>query len=90
MEEVELELNDPKRFDLEQDRIIVEFYKNALQNHYDLFPTKLEQDQERYENEQNPTKKLWLKFKVQQKTLLLHMIDLYNNELNKLMKDDSL
>lgn len=90
MEESELELNDPKRFDLENDRIILEFVKNALQNHYDLFNAKVEQDEERLANETDPIKKTWLKFKVQQKHLLLNMINLYNDDLNKIMKDDSL
>jgi hypothetical protein len=90
MEESELELNDPKRFDLENDRIILEFVKNSLQNHYEMFPTKLEDDEVRLAKETDPTRKTWLKFKIQQKKLLLHMIDYYNNDLNKIMKDDSL
>jgi hypothetical protein len=90
MEESELELNDPKRFDLENDRIILEFVKNALQNHYDLFPTKLEKDEERLALETDPTKKTWIKFIIQQKKLCLKLIDLYNDDLNKIMKDDSL
>lgn len=90
MEEPELELTDPKRFDLEQDRIILEFVKNNLQNHYDLYPTKLEHDEERLSKEQDSTLKTWLSFKVQQKKLLLKMIDKYNSDLNKIMKDDTL
>ena len=90
MEEAELDLNDPKRFDLEQDRIILEFVKNNLQNHYDLYPTKLEDDEVALSKENNETRKTWITFKIQQKKLLLGVIDAYNNDLNKIMKDDSL
>jgi len=90
MEETELELNDPKRFDLEQDRIILEFVKNNLQSHYELFPTKLEDDENALLHETNPQRILWLKFKINQKKLLLGVIEQYNNDLNKIMKDDAL
>ena len=90
MEDYELEKNDPKRFDLEQDRIILEFVKNSLQNYYDLYPTRIEADEERIKAYSDPTWKHWLNFKVQQKKILIQMIEFYNDELNKLNKEDAL
>ncbi len=90
MEESELELNDPKRFDLEQDRIILEFVKNNLQNHYDQYTQKIEYDARRAEEEKDPEKKRYALFKLQQKKILVDIIERYNNDLNKIMKDDSL
>ncbi len=90
MEESELELSDPKRFDLEQDRIILEFVKNNLQNHYDQYTHKIDFDTSRYYEEKDPKLKKYAQFRMQQKKILLDIIEKYNNDLNKIMKDDSL
>jgi hypothetical protein len=90
MEESDLEKMDPKRTELEQDRIILEFIKNSLHNYLDLLPSKLENDEARLKTETDTETKVSLQFKIQQKKLLLKLIDFYNEELNKLIKDDSL
>jgi hypothetical protein len=90
MEETEMELLDPKRTDLENDRIVLEFIKNNLQNIYDLYPTKIENDIEQLKVETNRERRTWIQYKINQKKILLQIIDKYNDDLNKIMKDDSL
>lgn len=85
-----MELLDPKRTDLENDRIVLEFIKNNLQSIYDLYPTKIENDIEQLKSETNRERRTWIQYKINQKKILLQIIDKYNDDLNKIMKDDSL
>ena len=57
---------------------------------YDLYPTKLEEDEERLELQTNAKIKLAISFTIEQKKYLLKLIDLYDNELLRLMKEDIL
>ena len=90
MEESDLEKLDVKRVGLEEDRIILEFAKNSLQSYLDNLPTKLSNDKIAVLEEKDKNVKAWLEFKIQQKTLLTEIINIYNDEMNKLLKDDSL
>jgi phosphate uptake regulator len=90
MDESDLERDDPKRVGLEGDRIIVEFTKNALKSLLDAFPTKLQNDIERLSKETQQDRKTVIKYLINQKRLLIKLIDVYQNELYKLVKEDSL
>ncbi len=90
MDESDLEKDDPKRFGLESDRIIVEYVKNAFKTILDGFPTKLESDIERLGKETNAQRKTVIKYLIGHKKLLMKLIEIYQNELYKLVKEDSL
>jgi hypothetical protein len=90
MDEVDLEKPDPKRTGLETDRIILEYVKNALQTNLNLYPTSAENDQLRAEQETETYKRNILQYQVEQKTYLSKLIEVYQQQLNKLNKDDVL
>ena len=90
MEENDLEKTDPKRTNLEEDKLILEYTKERVIAMYDLYPTKLEEDEERLELQTNAKIKLAISFTIEQKKYLLKLIDLYDNELLRLMKEDIL
>ena len=90
MEENDLEKQDPKRTNLEEDRLILEYAKERLRAIYDLFPTKLEEDEDKLSKETNPKIRLAISFKIEQKKYLLRLIDTYTDELLKLTKEDIL
>ena len=90
MDEVDLEKPDPKRTGLEDDRIILEYVKNALQTNLNLYPTSAENDQSRAEKETETHKKNVLQYQVEQKTYLTKLIEVYQQQLNKSNKDDVL
>jgi hypothetical protein len=90
MDEIDLEKPDPKRVNLEEDKFIVEFVKNALQTLLDLYPTNAANDLERSNKEPEQYKKNVLIFQYEQKTYLSKLIEAYQNQINKLNKEDSL
>ena len=90
MDKSDLEKKDPKRFGLEKDKIILETTKNALQNYFDLYPTKVEEDIIRLKNQTETYKKEVLKYLIEQKKYLMRLIDHYQYEINKMMKEDVL
>jgi hypothetical protein len=90
MEDNDLEKQDPKRTNLEEDKLIVEYAKERLRATYDLYPTKLEDDEERLAKETNPRVKLVISYKIEQKKYLLRLVEIYNDELLKLIKEDIL
>lgn len=90
MDESDLEKDDPRRVGLESDRIIVEYVKNALKSKLEAFPTKVEDDVERLNKETNPEKKTVIQYLIGQKRLLMKLIEVYQAELYKLVKEDSL
>lgn len=90
MDELDLEKPDPKRVGLENDKFVIEYVKTALQNVLDLYPTTAENDEQRATKEPEAYKKNILIFQVEQKTYLRKLIETYQNQINKLNKDDSL
>jgi hypothetical protein len=90
MEENDLEKTDPKRTNLEEDKLILEYAKERLTSIYDLSDTKLEEDEENLKQETNTKLKLAISYKIEQKKYLLKLIELYNNELFRLLKEDIL
>jgi len=90
MDESDLKRDDPKRTGLELDKIVLETAKGGLQNVVDLWPSKLESDIERLNAETDPYKKVILSYKVEQKKVLIRVIETYQNEIYKQNKDDVL
>jgi glycosylphosphatidylinositol transamidase (GPIT) subunit GPI8 len=90
MDELDLEKPDPKRHGLENDRIVLEYVKNAFQTNLDLYPTRVENDQDRAMKEPEAYKKNILEYQIAQKNYLAQLIETYQNQLNKLNKDDVL
>ena len=88
---IELDRDDIKRIGLEEDRVVLLYTKNALQSNLDLYPTKLENDLERIKNADiEPDRKTTVLYLIQQKKLLIKLIELYENEINRLVKEDTL
>jgi len=91
LDEIELAKEDIKRFGLEGDRIVLEYARNALQTLLHLYPTKLSHDLERIQKENiEPDKRLAIAYLIQQKKYLVKLIEIYDNEINKLIKEDTL
>ncbi len=91
LDEIELEREDIKRFDLEGDRIVLEYTKNALQSILELYPTKLENDLERIKKANiEADRKTAIAYLIEQKKYLVKLIEIYENEINKLVKEDTL
>jgi hypothetical protein len=90
MDDLDLTKPDPKRSGLEDDRIIIETMKNALKSLLDLYPSSLDQDKFKLKQEQEGSKKMIFKYIIEQKNILIKLIDLYDEQINKLTKDDSL
>jgi len=90
MDEIDLEKPDPKRSGLENDRIILEFVKNAFQTNLDLYPSGIQNDIERELREPEPYKKNILKYQIAQKLYLSKLIETYQKQLNRLNKEDVL
>lgn len=91
LDDLELDKEDIKRFGLESDRIVLQYAQNSLQSQLDLYPTKLEQDLERV-NKANiePDRKLAISYLIEQKKYLIKLIEIYENEILKLVKEDTL
>jgi hypothetical protein len=96
MDESDLEKEDPKRSGLESDRIIVEYVKNSMKSMLDSYPTKLDDDlagldRAMRSNEKDGAYKVAVyKYLIAQKNYLMRLIEYYQNELHRLVKDDSL
>jgi hypothetical protein len=90
MDKNDLQKLDPKRFGLEKDKIILETTKNALQAYLDLYPTKIEEDVGKLKNQTEKYKKEIIKYLIEQKKLLLRLVEHYQYEINKIMKEDIL
>lgn len=91
LDEIELEKEDIKRFDLEGDRIVLEYTKNALLNILEFYPTKLENDLERIKKANiEPDRKVAISYLIEQKKYLMRLIEIYENEISKLVKEDTL
>lgn len=91
LDEIELDREDIKRFDLEGDRIVLEYTKNAFQSLLDLYPTKLENDIERIKKANiEHDRKTAIAYLIEQKKYLIKLIEIYENEISKLVKEDTL
>lgn len=91
LDEIELEKEDIKRFGLEGDKIVLEYAKNYLKSLLDVYPTKLENDMERVKRENiEPDRKLAVSYLIEQKKYLVKLIEVYENEISKLIREDTL
>ena len=90
MDESDLEKEDPRRIGLESDRIVVDYIKNSMKSLLDMYPTRIDNDQERLIKETNPEKTTILKYLISQKNYLIKLIEFYDNHLHRLIKEDSL
>jgi hypothetical protein len=90
MDESDMDKQDPKRFGLESDIFLLDYIKNALKTQYELFPTRLDEDYSKLMVEKTPYKKAVLSYLVEQKKYLTKLIEQYQYEMKKLIKEDSL
>lgn len=90
LDEIDLEKPDPRRFGLEQDRIMVEYVKTYLQNRLESYSTSIDNDVRRERSETDVAKKNILNFQIEQKTFLAKLIGTYLEQLERLNKEDSL
>ena len=91
LDEIELDREDIKRIGLEEDRVVLQYVKNALQSQLDLYPTSLKNDLERVvKTDIEPDRKTAIRYMIQQKKYLVRLIEIYENEINRLVKEDTL
>ena len=76
---------------MEEDRVVLQYVKNALQSQLDLYPTKLKNDLEKVKSQEiEPDRKTAILYLIQQKKYLEKLIEIYENEINRLVKEDTL
>ncbi len=76
---------------MEEDRVVLEHVKNSFLSLLDLYPTKLEYDLERINRPDiENDRKLSIAYLIEQKKYLIKLIKIYENEINKLVKEDTL
>lgn len=90
MDENDLTKTDPKRVGLENDRIIVEYVKDALQGMLDINLTTKNVDQAAIDAETEPYKKHVLQYILEQNKQLQELIYVYHQQALKLNKEDIL
>lgn len=91
LDEIELDREDIRRIGLEEDRVVLQYVKNALQSHLDLYPTTIKNDLERLNKADiEPDRRTAILYNVQQKKYLVRLIDIYDKEINRLVKEDTL
>ena len=90
MDANDMEKEDPKRNKLEEDKLIVNYAKENFIAMEKLSKTSLAEEEERYNKETNPLIKHFIKYKIQQRLLLTKIIEVYEDQYNFLVKDESL
>jgi hypothetical protein len=91
LDDLELDREDIKRIGLEEDRVVLQYVKNALQSQLDLYPTSLKNDLERVNKADiEPDRKTAIRYMIEQKRYLTKLIEIYENEINRLVKEDTL
>jgi len=91
LDEIEMDREDIKRIGLEEDRVVLQYVKNALQSQLDLYPTSLKSDLERVQKTDiEADRKIAILYLIEQKKYLVKLIEVYENEINRLVKEDTL
>jgi hypothetical protein len=90
MDANDMEKEDPKRNNLEQDKLIVNYTKENFIAIEKLSQTTLAEEEERFIKETNPLIKHFIKYKIQQRKLLRKIIEAYEEQYLFLIKDESL
>ena len=87
LDEIEMDREDIKRIGLEEDRVVLQYVKNALQSQLDLYPTSLKSDLERVQKTDiEADRKIAILYLIEQKKYLVKLIEVYENEINRLVK----
>lgn len=90
LDQLDFEKEEPRRTDLEKDKIIVNFIKENLQALESLEKTTIEEEEKRMTTETNPFLKNAIKYKINQRKLLKVLISKYEDQVNFLVKDEVL
>lgn len=90
MDALDLEKEDPKRKDLQDDKLIVNYTKENLNAIENLNKSNLEDEEQRFSNENNRLIKQFIKYKIQQRKILRKVIAKFEDQYNMLVKDESL
>lgn len=89
MDPFDLEKEDPKRKDLHEDKLIINFVLENLQA-MEKLSTPLSEITASLEKETHPLIRNFITYKIQQRKLLLKLIDKYQDQYNFLLKDEAL
>lgn len=90
MDATDLEKPDPKRVDLEQDRIVLEYATNQLRTLLSQVSGTISTNLELANAEKDLLKRAVLHFKIEQIKLLTRIIGIYDEAYYRLVKEDSL
>lgn len=90
LDQLDFEKEEPRRTDLEKDKIIVNFIKENLLALEGLEKTTIEEEQKRMASETNPFLKNAINYKINQRKLLKILISKYEDQVNFLVKDEVL
>lgn len=90
MDSTDLEKPDPKRIDLEQDRIVLEYTTNQFRTLLSQVTGTISTNTELANLEKDPIRKSLLHFKIEQIKLLTNIIGIYDEAYYRLVKEDSL
>jgi hypothetical protein len=90
MDEQDLQLSDPKRNDLEQDRILLEFVISQLRSNLVQFDGSVSDIEKKYVSTEDKIKKAVIGYKLEQLKMLTQIIGVYEDNYYKLVKEDSL
>jgi len=90
MDENDLAKPDPRRQHLEEDKLIVNYARENFIAMEKLNKMNITEELERFSKETNPLIKHFIKYKIQQRALLLKLTEKYENQYMMLVKDESL
>lgn len=90
MDSQDLDLPDPKRTDLEQDRIVLEFVISQFRSLLIQFDRSISELTSIADVEKTPIRKAVLLYKIEQLKILTSIIGTYEDNYYRLVKEDSL
>lgn len=90
MDATDLEKPDPKRVDLEQDRIVLEYAANQLRTLLSQVSGTISTNSELARAENDLLKRAVILYKIEQIKLLTKIIGIYDEAYYRLVKEDSL
>lgn len=90
MDENDLEKEDPKRKNLHEDKLIINYIRDNLKALEHLNEHSIQEEEEKITKEENPLIKHFIRYKIQQRKLLNKLIDVYESQYNMLVKDEAL
>lgn len=90
LDENDLEKPDPKRVNLDEDKIIIDYARNSFISMDSLFMNSLEKEKERFNEERDEKIKALIHYKILHRNLLKRFVDVYAEHYLMLIKEDSL